>query len=90
MLHDDERVGPKAMPRLRSALRHSRFLVFSVALLTSTECCLCFSAPRIDGLTRLSTLSSPRALLKILPDASVGSGLGGGRTGPAFMHAVKT
>lgn len=111
--HDAARVGPRAMPRLRSALRQSRFRVFlpkrlisiphallrshrhgqnpksnrlskgcityNADELASNDCGLVFSAA--DWLTKLSTLSRPLALLRMLFVGASEAGLGAGCLG---------
>ena len=61
------RVGPRAIPRLRSARKHSRFRVFRDEGLESTEPCRPLSV-----MTKLSTLNRPLALLNMLELSVVG------------------
>jgi len=65
-------VGPRAMPKLRSALRHKRFRVFKEIVPSSTDPFL----SRSGWLTRLSTLSRPLALLNILEPCRGGVAIG--------------
>jgi len=75
-------IGPKAIPRLRSARRHSKLRVLSEDAPTSMEACL----PRSPSgvlLTKLSTFRSPLALLNMLDDSAVG--VAGGAVAAALV-----
>src|SRR6266536_2811404 len=72
----ESNVGPNAMPRLRSARRHSKLRVLSEDAPTSIEVCRTRS-PSGVLLTKLSTLRSPLALLNMLGDSAVGVAGGG-------------